>query len=172
MQERATAIETKLLFFDLEWALDDDRADELLAADGLDTSRHYLRTLRRYRPHLLTEPEEKIAAEGADGRDAWTRLFSELTSAIRVELPDEPEPVMTEVALSRLLSPDRDVRAAAAEAVTAALTPGLRTGPTSSTRCCRTRRSRTVCATTCRGWPAATSPTRSATRPCRRSSTR
>ncbi len=96
VQERATAIETKLLFFDLEWAaLDDDRADELLAADGLDTSRHYLRTLRRYRPHLLTEPEEKIAAEKAQtGRDAWTRLFSELTSAIRVELPDEPEPVM------------------------------------------------------------------------------
>jgi oligoendopeptidase F len=129
VQERATAIETKLLFFDLEWAaLDDDRADELLAADGLDTSRHYLRTLRRYRPHLLTEPEEKIAAEKAQtGRDAWTRLFSELTSAIRVDLPDEPEPVMTEVALSRLLSPDRDVRAAAAEAVTAALDPGLRT---------------------------------------------
>ena len=129
VQERATAIETKLLFFDLEWAaLDDDRADELLAADGLDTSRHYLRTLRRYRPHLLTEPEEKIAAEKAQtGRDAWTRLFSELTSAIRVDLPDEPEPVMTEVALSRLLSPDRDVRATAAQAVTAALAPGLRT---------------------------------------------
>ncbi len=129
VQERATANETKLLFFDLEWAaLDDDRADELLAADGLDTSRHYLRTLRRYRPHLLTEPEEKIAAEKAQtGRDAWTRLFSELTSAIRVELPDEPEPVMTEVALSRLLSPDRDVRATAAQAVTAALAPGLRT---------------------------------------------
>jgi oligoendopeptidase F len=129
VQERATAIETKLLFFDLEWAaLDDARADELLAADGLDTSRHYLRTLRRYRPHLLTEPEEKIAAEKAQtGRDAWTRLFSELTSAIRVDLPDEPEPVMTEVALARLLSPDRDVRATAAQAVTAALGPGLRT---------------------------------------------
>jgi oligoendopeptidase F len=129
VQERATAIETKLLFFDLEWAaLDDARADELLAAEGLDTSRHYLRTLRRYRPHLLTEPEEKIAAEKAQtGRDAWTRLFSELTSAIRVDLPDEPEPVMTEVALSRLLSPDRDVRATAAQAVTAALGPGLRT---------------------------------------------
>ena len=31
VQERATAIETKLLFFELEWAaLDDERADELL----------------------------------------------------------------------------------------------------------------------------------------------
>ena len=35
MQERATEIETKLLFFELEWAaLDDDRAEELLAADA------------------------------------------------------------------------------------------------------------------------------------------
>src|SRR5215216_1602397 len=34
VQEGATKIETTLLFFELEWAgLDDDRADELLAAD-------------------------------------------------------------------------------------------------------------------------------------------
>jgi oligoendopeptidase F len=129
VQERATAIETKLLFFDLEWvAVDDDRAEELLKADGLDTSRHHLRTLRRYRPHLLSEPEEKIMAEKAQtGRDAWTRLFSELTSAIRVDLPGEGEPTMLDVALARLQSPDRDVRRQAAEAVTAALEPGLRT---------------------------------------------
>src|SRR5262245_13769370 len=41
VQELATATETKLLFFELEWAaLDDDRVDELLQADGLDTTRH------------------------------------------------------------------------------------------------------------------------------------
>jgi oligoendopeptidase F len=129
VQELGTGIETKLLFFDLEWAaLDDDRADELLAADGLDTSRHHLRTLRRYRPHLLSEPEEKVMAEKAQtGRDAWTRLFSELTSAIRVDLPDEDEPVVLDVALARLMSGEREVRRQAAEAVTAALGPGLRT---------------------------------------------
>ena len=104
VQERATAIETKLLFFELEWAaLDDERADELLGADGLETTRHHLRTLRRYRPHLLSEPEEKVMTEKAlTGRDAWTRLFSELTSAIRVELPDDDEGVPLDVALSRL----------------------------------------------------------------------
>jgi oligoendopeptidase F len=129
VQERATAVETKLLFLELEWAaLDDARADELLEADGLDTTRHHLRTLRRYRPHLLSEPEEKIMTEkGLTGRDAWTRLFSELTSAIRVELPDAEEGVPLDVALSRLISPDRDVRRTAAEAVTTALGPGLRT---------------------------------------------
>src|SRR3954447_23922144 len=58
VQERGTQIETQLLFFELEWAaLEDDRAEELLRADGLDHVRHHLRTARRYRPHLLTEPE-------------------------------------------------------------------------------------------------------------------
>ena len=129
VQERATQIETTLLFFDLEWAaLDDARADELLEADGLDTCRHHLRTARRYRPHLLSEPEEKLLAEKAvSGRDAWVRLFSELTSAIEVDLPDAQEPVALDVALSRLQAADRDVRRTAASAVTASLRPGLRT---------------------------------------------
>jgi oligoendopeptidase F len=128
-QERATAIETTLLFFDLEWAaLDDARADELLEADGLDLCRHHLRTARRHRPHLLTEPEEKLLAEKAvSGRDAWVRLFSELTSAVEVNFPDADEPVALDVALSRLQSADRDVRRSAAGAVTEALRPGLRT---------------------------------------------
>jgi oligoendopeptidase F len=66
VEERGTAIETALLFFQLEWAaLDDAKAQELLAADGLDFARHHLRTARRYRPHLLSEPEEKILSEKA-----------------------------------------------------------------------------------------------------------
>jgi oligoendopeptidase F len=126
--EQATAIETTLVFFDLEWAaLDDERAEQLLAADGLEQARHHLRTMRRYRPHLLSEAEEKLLAEkGQTGRDAWTRLFSEVTSAIRVTLPDAEEPVALDVALSRLMHHDREVRRTAAEAVTQALEPGLR----------------------------------------------
>ncbi|HEX5897973.1 MAG TPA: M3 family oligoendopeptidase, partial [Solirubrobacteraceae bacterium] len=129
VQEKATAVETKLLFFELEWAaVADERADELLSADGLQTTRHHLRTLRRYRPHLLSEPEEKLMTEKAlTGSDAWTRLFSELTSAIRVELGDAEEGVALDVALSRLVSPDREVRRTTAQAVTTALEPGLRT---------------------------------------------
>ncbi len=129
VQELATAIGTKLVFFELEWAeLDDARADQLLAADGLQQARHYLSTIRRYRPHLLSEAEEKLSAEKAvTGRDAWSRLFSELTSAIRVQLPLEPEAVPLDQALSLLHSPRRDVRRGAAEAVTRALEPGLRT---------------------------------------------
>ncbi len=126
VEERATALETTLLFFDLEWAgLDDDRAEELLAGEGLDFCRHYLRNARRYRPHLLTEPEERIFSEKAlTGRSAWGRLFEELTSAIEVDLE---QPVTLDEALSRLASPDREVRRVSAEAVTRALAPGLRT---------------------------------------------
>jgi len=129
VQEKSTAIETQLLFFELEWAaLEDDRADELLAADGLDTARHFLRSARRYRPHLLSEPEEKILTEKTvSGRSAWSRLFSEQVSALSVSLPGEEEPVTLDGALARLLSSDREVRRGAAEAVTDALAPGLRT---------------------------------------------
>ena len=135
VQERSTAIETKLLFFDLEWAaLEDERAEELLAGEGLDFCRHHLRTARRYRPHLLSQPEERILTEKAlTGRSAWARLFAELTSAIEVDVgapggdAAEPESVPLDVALSRLFSPDRAVRRQTAEAITAALSPGLRT---------------------------------------------
>jgi oligoendopeptidase F len=158
VQERETAIETTLLFFELEWAaLPEERAEELLADPGLDFCRHHLRNVRRYREHLLSEPEEKILSEKSlTGATAWARLFEELTSAIEVELPIRSHPpeeidaaersggtgdgvgaggdgvggserVALDVALSRLALPDREVRRAAAEAVTAALAPGLRT---------------------------------------------
>jgi oligoendopeptidase F len=129
VQEKSTAIETQLLFFELEWAtLCDEHAEALINADGLDTARHFLRSARRYRPHLLTEPEEKILTEkSVSGASAWGRLFSEQVSALTVQIPGEDEPVTLDGALARLMSPDRSARKEAAEAVTAALEPGLRT---------------------------------------------
>jgi len=127
VEERGTAVNTKILFFDLEWAaLPDERAAELLADEHLAFCRHHLASLRRYRPHLLTEPEELVMTEKAvTGRSAWSRLFSELTSTITVDL--DGASVSLEEALSRLSAPDRDQRRAAAEGVTTALAPGLRT---------------------------------------------
>jgi oligoendopeptidase F len=129
VSERGTAIQTKLLFFELEWVeVPDERAEELLATDGLEFASHYLRMERRYRPHLLSKPEETISTElSVTGRGAWTRLFDELTSAIRVDLDGEEDEVSLDIALSRLFHPDRDVRRTTAEAVTGALEPGLRT---------------------------------------------
>jgi len=143
--EKATAIQTRLIFFELEWAaLEDDQAEAMLSGDGLDFCEHYLRNERRYREHLLSEPEERIMTElSVTGAGAWSRLFDELTSAIRVDLPplasgediandleNDPtsaEPVSLDIALSKLADPDREVRRSTAEAVTESLQPGLRT---------------------------------------------
>jgi oligoendopeptidase F len=127
--ERATAMQTRLLFFELEWvAIDDERAEELLATEGLEFCRHHLRLERRYRPHLLSGPEERIASElSITGASAWSRLFDELSSAIRVRTPGAEEPTTLDEALSRLFDPDREVRRGTAEAVTEALEPSLRT---------------------------------------------
>ncbi|HEX4978818.1 MAG TPA: M3 family oligoendopeptidase [Acidimicrobiales bacterium] len=127
VQERATAISTKLIFFDLEWtALSDEHAERLLADDQLAFVRHHLRTLRAYRPHLLSEAEEKILTEkSVTGQAAWARLFNQEISAI--EVPLDGETTTLDQALSRLGHPDREVRRAAAGAVTDGLRPGLRT---------------------------------------------
>ena len=126
-QERATAVSTKLIWFDLEWAaLDDDVAAKLLDDDRLHFAKHYLEDLRTMRPYMLSEPEERILSEKAvTGKGAWTRLFSELTSAIEVQV--DGRTTTLEEGLSRIQSPDPQVRADAAAAVTTALKPGLRT---------------------------------------------
>jgi oligoendopeptidase F len=128
-RELGAAIETQLLFFELEWnQLSDERAEELLAAEGLDFCRHHLRNLRRYRPHQLSEPEERVITElDVTGSSAHRRLYTEQLSAIDVPLPGVDEPISLELALSRLLDPDREVREQAARATTEALRPGLRT---------------------------------------------
>lgn len=128
VQERGTAIAAKLVFLELEWAAQPDaRVDELLADPVLDFCAHHLRSARRYRDHLLSEPEEVLLTEkSTSGAAAWVRLFDELTSAITVELPEQGT-VSLEQGLSLLQHPDRAVRQQAAAAVTAGLEPGLRT---------------------------------------------
>jgi oligoendopeptidase F len=129
VQERGTLLETQLLFFELEWAaLEDAQVEMLIGDDAVDLEfcGHYLRTARRYRPHLLTEPEEKVMAEKSiASSSAWARLFGEQLSAIRVSVDGEEQPL--DLALSALLGPDAETRRLAAEAVTEALEPGLRT---------------------------------------------
>ena len=129
VRERSAAISTTLLFFELEWnEVPEERAEELLAADELTFCRHYLRMERRYRPHQLTEPEERILTEtSVTGPGAFVRLFTEQTSEITVDLPDSEDPLELMEALSRLQDGDRERRAEAAAAVTEALQPGLRT---------------------------------------------
>jgi len=127
LTEKGAALDTQLLFFGLEIAdLEDEAAEVLLAEDALERWRHWLHSVRKFRPYLLTEPEEKIFTEkSVSGVSAWGRLYEELLGALRVEL-DGAEIGLDE-AMAKLFSADREERRRAAEAVTSALQPGLRT---------------------------------------------
>ncbi|HEX2483942.1 MAG TPA: M3 family oligoendopeptidase [Myxococcota bacterium] len=127
VQERGSAIRTELLFFQLEWvALPEELADRRLADPTLARRRHLLAGMRRYRPHVRSEPEERILEEMANtGSRAFGRLFDEVLADARfsVELPGVgARELGEEEALALLHEPDRAVRRAAA----AGLTSGLR----------------------------------------------
>ncbi len=119
--ERSSRLAQKLIFVELEWAnAPDDRARMLMDDPVLAHYRHWLERARRYRPHLLSEPEEKILAEKSiTGRTAWVRFFEEVQSAARYEFDGEMVP--QQVVLNKLYDPDREVRRRAAASVTAGL---------------------------------------------------
>lgn len=125
VQEQGTKFSTITLFTELEWvAVPDDKAERLLAEPVLANYRHWLESLRRYKPHVLSEPEEKIMTEkSVSSNSAWSRLFSELMSAVRIG-PDE---VPFEAAMAKLYSPDAELRKRTAAEITEALRPGLKT---------------------------------------------
>jgi oligoendopeptidase F len=127
MTEKGAAVDTELLFFTLELAeIDDEPADALIAAPELGDRRHWLQSLWKFRPYLLTEPEERILTEkSVSGVSAWSRLYEELLASLRVPL--DGEELALETAMAKLYDPERGVRSAAAEAITATLEPGLRT---------------------------------------------
>ena len=132
VQERATALSTKLIFSELEWAAAEQaHVDQVLQDDRLAFARHHLASVRRFREHLLSEPEERILTEkSVTGDSAWGRLFQEQTATITVELTNDDGSTRTaslEEGLTRLQFADPAVRKQAAEAVTAGLAPGLRT---------------------------------------------
>ena len=131
VQERVSEIRNTLLFFELEWVtVETATAEALLADPALARRRHFLESMRRYRPHVLSEPEERILEETANtGRRAFGRLFDEIMSSMRFEVHTKGktgkdvkiENLGEEEVLSRLYSPDRDARRAASKALTAGL---------------------------------------------------
>jgi oligoendopeptidase F len=127
VQEALTQTGTKIIFFSLEWiAVPDEKAAALVADPALAGYRHHLEAARRYRPYVLTEPEEKIFVEkSVTARSAWDRLFDELTSAVKVKLDGEDHSL--DESLAAMHTSDPEQRRKIAEAVTEALRADLRT---------------------------------------------
>jgi oligoendopeptidase F len=125
VQERSSEVRNALVFFELEWlATDEARVEALLADAALARRRHLLHSLRRYRPHVLSEPEERILEETANtGPRAFGRLFDEVLGAARFELTldGRTRELSEEEVLALLYEPDRAQRQAAARSVTEGL---------------------------------------------------
>ncbi len=124
-REQRTVINKHLIFFDLEWVkVPDDDAKRLIDAPALARYRHYLEQKRMWRPHYLSEPEEKILDEKSiTGRGAFVRLFDETVSSLTFpyEHSGRTEPISLQQVLAKLYDTDRSVRKAGAEALTAGL---------------------------------------------------
>ena len=114
------------VFLSLELAQMPEERAQLLYADPLtERYRHTIESARKYRPHQLTEPEERILTEYSPVASAWVRLFEELSAMIEVEVRGERIPL--EQALSYQYLPDRELRKDAVEAIGAALERDIRT---------------------------------------------
>jgi oligoendopeptidase F len=124
-QEKGTEIRNRLLFFELEWiALPDEAAARVLEDAACRRYHHFLATLRRYRPHTLSEPEEKLFEEKANtGARAFSRLFDELLSSLlfEVEIEGQRRSLNESEVLALLYDARRPVREAAARGLTGGL---------------------------------------------------
>ncbi len=80
VENRISLIENRLLFFNLWWKdLDGSTAERLMAGSG--DYRYWLEEMRHFKPHTLTEPEEKIInIKDVTGGRAILNLYSTLTN--------------------------------------------------------------------------------------------
>ncbi len=117
-RELGSEISQKLVFFDVEWLkVEDDKADLIINSDEVSRWKHYLVTSRRYKEHTLSEDAEKVmSAKSVTSRSAWNRYFDETLGAARFEL--DGESLTEQQVLSKLHSPDRDLRKRAHESLT------------------------------------------------------
>jgi oligoendopeptidase F len=115
--EQVAELRTVLVFFELELTGLADDAFAALAADArLTEYRHFLHTLRRFKPHLLAEGEERLLArKDLSGRAAFVQLYDELASSLRfrVEIDGERRELADGEVMALLHHRDRDLRARA-----------------------------------------------------------
>jgi oligoendopeptidase F len=80
IQQFMAELENRVLFFSLWWKdLDEANAVRLLAASG--DYRYYLEEMRHFKPHTLSEPEEKIVnLKNVTGSNALVTLYDSITN--------------------------------------------------------------------------------------------
>jgi len=126
VNERLTDISTHLLFFTLELnRIEDSVLEAKLADPAMARWGAFLRDLRVFRPHQLSDEVEQVLMEKAvTGRSAWVRLFDETMASLTVTLDGKEQPL--DVAFNRLTDADRGRRQEAAEQISGVLGANLR----------------------------------------------
>jgi len=116
-----------LVFFSLELAqITDEQAAKLFADSDAVAFRHTVEEARKFRPHQLSEPEERVLTDFSPvGNSAWVRLFEELTASIRVDIDGKDIPL--DAALNLTRESDRKLRERASHAITRSLRDDIRT---------------------------------------------
>ncbi|HEY9164460.1 MAG TPA: M3 family oligoendopeptidase [Magnetovibrio sp.] len=128
LNERVTQISTETLFFTLEI----NRLDDRVLADKLvdpDAGRYgpWLREVRQFRPHQLSDEMEKLLHEkSVTGRAAWVRLFEETFSDMRFDVEGIGEGLTQSQVLNLMSDRDGAKRKAAAMAFGAKLNGNIR----------------------------------------------
>ncbi len=118
VRETSTQIDSRLIFFTVEWQeVIDAQATRLINDDALVHYKHYLERERLFKDFTMSEPEEAIIAEmHVTGKSAWMRYFSETMSQMRFNLRGET--LTQEDILGKLHSHDRQIRKEASEIFT------------------------------------------------------
>jgi oligoendopeptidase F len=114
MEKLLTEIQNRTLFFTLWWkSLDDGPAARLLRVGG--DNAYYLESLRRFKPHTLSEPEEKIInLKDVNGPNALVTIYEMITSAFtfKVEIDGELRELNRSELMVYVRDPRPEVRAA------------------------------------------------------------
>ncbi len=127
MQERATDISAEILFFGLELnRLEEAALQDKMAAPELARYGPWLRDLRAFREHQLSDDLERLLHEKhVAGRAAWVRLFDQTMAALR--FPLNGESLTSAEILNKLTDRDPALREAAAKSLGRVLGENLRT---------------------------------------------
>jgi oligoendopeptidase F len=114
VQQFLADMENRTLFFSLWWKdLDEENAKRLMDASG--DYRYYLEEMRHFKPHTLSEPEEKIInLKNVTGPEALITLYSTITSryVFKLEAEGETKELTRGQLMAYVQGPDPDLRAA------------------------------------------------------------
>jgi oligoendopeptidase F len=108
-------MQNRTLFFSLWWKdLDDENAKRLMETSG--DYRYYLQEMRNFKPHTLSEPEEKVInLKNVTGPNALTTLYDSITNryVFKVEVEGEVKELTRGQLMALVQGSDPDLRAAA-----------------------------------------------------------